>query len=157
MTAYKFTPEVKERFLELLRNGTPRAAALLECGVTRYTLYNHIKEDEEFAEAIAAASAQAVECVEDALYEKCLRGHAESIKFFLCNRAPKRWSPTNKISIDASGGLSLEEMESTIERLIEYAIRFIPDAKRGEFFDGLRGDISLSESGRQSLLAPSDS
>jgi hypothetical protein len=157
MNPYKFTPEVREKFLELLRNGHSRKHALETIEISRYTLINHMKDDPEFAAQVHEAMANAIDDVEDALYEKCMRGHAESIKFFLCNRASDRWAPTNRIQIEGSGGIALEQLEKTIESLIEYAIRFIPDDRRQEFFDGLRSESGIPESDRPGIAAPSDS
>lgn len=149
--AYKFTKEVKDDFIGLLRAGNSRKAALDTVGVSRYTLRNHMKADPEFAERVLDAESDAVEIVEDCLFEKCLRGNATAIFFYLCNRKPERWRSVNKLQVEAVPQRAIEEMELRFERIIEYSLRFVPDGQRAEFLEGLRDVAEVEPPARQAL------
>ena len=152
--AYKFTDAVKKSFIELLKAGNSRKAALEAVGVTRYTLRNHMLKDPDFATEVLDAEADAVEIVEDCLFDKCIRGNATAIFFYLCNRRPDRWRSINKLQVEAVPAQAIEEMELRFERVIEHSLRFIPEEDRAAFLDGLRDIGAVESSGRQALPAP---
>jgi hypothetical protein len=151
---YKFTEGVKDQFLGLLRAGNSRKSALEAVDVTRYTLRNHMKSDPEFAKRVLDAESDAIEIVEDCLFEKCLRGNATAIFFYLCNRKPDRWRSINKLQVEAVNPQAIEEMELRFERIIEYCLRYIPEDHRSDFLEGLRDITEVEPSGRQALPAP---
>jgi hypothetical protein len=149
---YKFTKDVREAFLELLRKGNSRTAAMNACDISRYTLYNHMKADAEFKQAVSDAEVDAIDIVEDALFEKCMRGNTTAIVFFLKCRRGKKWN--DKLKESYGDSFSREELEQRIEQLIEIAVRRLPEAERIGFINDLRSVAGLGEGDRQSIEAP---
>ena len=89
---YKFTNIKKAEYLKELRSGLRRGAAAESVGVTRWTVRNHIKEDPEFGSACLEAEQDAIEEVEDALYDAAIAGNVVAIQVILYNRDPQRWA-----------------------------------------------------------------
>jgi DNA-directed RNA polymerase subunit N (RpoN/RPB10) len=152
--AYKFTEQVKEQFLELLREGNSRRKALEACGVTRYTLRNHMIADPTFKERVAEAEAEAIDIVEDALFQRCIKGNVTAQLFYLCNRRPDRWKSVNKLQDNTNQGFSRQELEQKLEQFIEFAIQRIPEEEREGFISDLRRLSGLDEGSGYALEAP---
>lgn len=150
MDAYKFTDEVKEAFLTSLRCGNSRKLALEQCGVSRYTLYNHFKAYPDFEREVKDAEAESIDLVEDALFQKALKGNTTAQIFFLKCRRSDKWN--DKPTVET--GFSREELEQRIEQLIEIAVRRLPEEERAGFINDLRRLAGLAEGGRESLEAP---
>jgi len=148
---YKFTAEVKEKLLEMLRSGVSKKTAIEACGISRGTFYAHLRADSTFKEDVVRAEAESIDLVEDALFDKCLRGNVPAITFFLKCRRPAKWSEKPK---DEGGGFTREELETKVEQLIEIALRRIPEEERGAFIGDLRSVAGLGESDRKSIEAP---
>lgn len=148
---YKFNELMKQNFLELLRSGSSRKAALEACDVTRYTLYNHMAADCDFKKDVEEAEAESIDMVEDALFTKALNGNTTAQIFFLKCRRPQKW---NDKPSSGDGGFSREELEQRIEQLIEIAVRRLPEGERAGFVNDLRRLAGLAEGGRESLEAP---
>lgn len=86
-----FGPKKKALYLQKLREGLRRTAAAKAVGITTKTIREHAKADPEFAAQIEQAEIDAVDEIEDVLYEKALGGHFQSIIFVLMNRRPEKW------------------------------------------------------------------
>lgn len=111
MKPYKFTDIKKEEYLKALRGGNTRGDAANMAGVSRWTVRQHRDKDPKFDEACESAEADAVETVEDALYEAASYGNVTAQIFFLKNRAPDRWKDVNRFEGDIKG---LRELEVSI-------------------------------------------
>jgi hypothetical protein len=105
---YKLTPETLERYLDLLREGRRRGQAAREVGVHRSTIADHRKLDEAFAAEERLAEMDAVEQVEESLFQAALAGNVTAIQVFLYNRAPERWADKRNIVHTGAGGGPVE-------------------------------------------------
>lgn len=102
--ARRFTPERRQRYLDLLSSGVPCMAAARAVKIHYTTVVDHRRRDPEFAEAEEQARLGAVEAIEDALFQAAASGNVPAIKFFLTNRAPDRWRDTAAVSVSATAG-----------------------------------------------------
>jgi hypothetical protein len=99
--AYKFTTARRRLFLDLVRAGKRRGAAAQECGVSRETVRLHMARDPAFAAEVEDAELDAVEKVEDALYQAALAGNVVAAQVWLYNRAPDRWQDRRNLQMKA--------------------------------------------------------
>lgn len=88
----RFTPEVREVYLRLLRDGKGRFAAAAACGVHPETVRRHARASEDWREAVLEAEAEACEQVEDKLWEAALDGQPWAVDRWLSSRASNRWA-----------------------------------------------------------------
>jgi len=107
--------ERKKLFLkEYARLGACVAKASRSAGVTRATVYNWRKADEEFARQMHDLEIQTNENVRNALYEAALRGNVGAQIFWLINRCPDEWKQRyqvdGKIMVDRFAKMSDEEL-----------------------------------------------
>ncbi|MBU1672154.1 MAG: hypothetical protein KKF41_08670 [Actinobacteria bacterium] len=107
----KFTEERKVQLLAALRRGAGRGQACQAVGISTVTLWNHMKDDEGFAQAVREAEAVPVEEVENALLRKAKNGDVRAMIFFLKCRAPERWSEVSRYEIQGmvSGQIDPEQ------------------------------------------------
>uniref|UniRef100_A0A6M3KV19 Putative methyltransferase n=1 Tax=viral metagenome TaxID=1070528 RepID=A0A6M3KV19_9ZZZZ len=110
----------KDAYLEYIRNGHTRGYAATLTGLSRVTIFRHMKKDAEFAEAVSEAETDAIAKVENALYEAATSGNVTAIQVFLYNRDPKRWSDRRNIQIAGEGGGPIKvEHDLSDEQLTE--------------------------------------
>ena len=76
----------KKLVLESLSKGNTRTAAAGVAGICRQQLYEWIKADQVFEDAMEVAEAVAESVVADKLHEKAKGGHVISMIFFLKSR-----------------------------------------------------------------------
>lgn len=105
---YKLDTIKKEEYLEQLRNGHTRGYAATLVGVGRSTIYDHMKADKGFAEAISEAETDAIAKIENALFEAANSGNVTAIQVFLYNRDPKRWADRRSVRLAGEGGGPIE-------------------------------------------------
>jgi hypothetical protein len=149
MEGYKFNEKTREDFLSLLRCGNSRKSALDAVGITRHTLRNHMLADSDFAKAVEDAETDAVDMVEDALFDKCSRGNVTAIIFFLANRRPDRWQ--NVSSIKRDKGQNPEELQRKFESIVDFAVRRLPQEERGRFIEDLRQFAGLGDGSEEGI------
>lgn len=101
---YKLTDKKKELYLDALRRGLRRGAAAESIGMKRWAIRRAAIADPEFAAAIEAAELDAVEAVEDALYDAALSGNVVAIQVVLYNRAPGRWADRRNLRMSGADG-----------------------------------------------------
>lgn len=87
--SYKFNEKRRETVLESLRQGVTRGRAAEAAGIARSTLYQHMKDDSDFAQAVKDAEECAIDKVEDALWRKAVSGHPTCMIFYLKNKRPE--------------------------------------------------------------------
>lgn len=101
---WKLTPERKGLYLDALRRGLRKGPAAESIGMTRDGIRKAASSDPEFAAAIEAAELDAVEAVEDALYDAALSGNIVAIQVVLYNRAPGRWADRRNLKMTGADG-----------------------------------------------------
>lgn len=100
----KFGPEVRERYLDLLRAGHGRLSACRAVGIHPDTMRRFSRHSEEFRAAVADAEEEAAEPVEAKLYEAATAGEPWAVKEWLSKRATARWGdPAHRVQVDVSG------------------------------------------------------
>lgn len=77
----KFTPNRRQRFLELLRQRPNIAAAAEDVGISRRTAYKAYHQDPDFAQAWEEALNAGLDDAEEALYERGVKGWLEPVYY----------------------------------------------------------------------------
>lgn len=106
---YKFGPEVRQRYLDLLAAGHGRYSACAAIGIHPETMRRFARASQEFREAVELAEEMAAEPVEAKLYEAAKNGEPWAVKEWLTKRSKARWGETAKqVDINVSGTVELE-------------------------------------------------
>jgi hypothetical protein len=111
-----------------------------------------MRADSDFRQAVSDAEVESIDLVEDALFEKCIRGNVTAITFFLKCRRGGKWN--DKPKQEYGDSFSREELEQRIEQLIEIAVRRLPEIERPGFINDLRNVAGLGDSDRELIEAP---
>jgi len=106
--------EKRKVIIENLENGSTRTAAAKQARIDRKTFYHWAAASKKFARRINEALLSQVSVIEDALYKTAVEGNVAAQKFFLCNRASKRWKERIEERIEHSG--KLEPLKVIIEK-----------------------------------------
>jgi hypothetical protein len=114
---YKMDANKKAEYLEQLRDGLNRGESARAIGVSRMTVWEHRKDDPDFDQACKDAQDEAVEEVEDALYESAVNGNVTAAIFYLKNRAPGRWKDVQQREYGGKDGGPVRVEVSIAERL----------------------------------------
>lgn len=77
----EFTPEKREKFLKKLREWPNVARAARQCGVSRQTVYNHRRSDDEFAAAWDEALDEGVDRLEEEAERRGFKGVMEPVYY----------------------------------------------------------------------------
>jgi hypothetical protein len=125
MKPYKFTDIKKEEYLKALRGGNTRGDAANMAGVTRWTVRQHRDKDKKFDDKCENAETDAVETIEDALYEAASYGNITAQIFFLKNRRPDKWRDrqTHEVSGPDGGPIEVDATEKLAARVDDIAKR----------------------------------
>ena len=99
--------EKRRVIIESLENGSTRTAAAKQAGIGRRTFYHWMAASKKFANRVNEALLTQVSVVEDALYKTAVEGSVAAQKFFLCNRASKRWKDRIEEKIEHSGEVTV--------------------------------------------------
>jgi hypothetical protein len=118
---YKFTPDKRKAYLELLAKGVRRGAAAEAIGFTRYGVTEYLKRYPEFQKEIDQAEMHEVELVEGFLFEACRKGNAAAIFFHLQNRAPDKWVDKRVPKIIIKQDSIPEDLKSKLEGILKPA------------------------------------
>ena len=100
--------------IENLENGGTRTAAAKQAGIGRRTFYHWMATSKSFARRVNEALLTQVSVVEDALYKTAVQGSVAAQKFFLCNRARKRWK--ERVEQEISGDMKIEPLKVIIRK-----------------------------------------
>ncbi len=117
----KFNDKAQERYLDGLAKGMRRTQAALAAGVTLRCVDYFAVENVEFQKLSNDAEIAACDPLETKLYEMALKGHFPSLKFWLTNRSPNRWSDTKApTQIFHSDGTpkTAKELQEQLEKLL---------------------------------------
>lgn len=95
-----------DRFLELVRMGTPELNAALEVEWTPAQL-RALQQDPEFRELISVAKEEADGSIEQILYREAHKGKQWAVQMWLFNRQPDRWRDLKRIEIKTEHTVSI--------------------------------------------------
>ena len=102
---FKDSKVYKKRALDIvlksLRAGNNLTQACQDAGIDISTLWLWRKKYKDVDEKVEEALYERNVIVEDALFEKAIKGNVTAQIFWLCNRLPERWKNVQKI--EASG------------------------------------------------------
>lgn len=117
--ARKFTPEKREQYLAELRKGNLKYESARMVGISYRTVERHMADDDEFADAVRRATAEAREGVEKVLRDLALEGDLGAIKMWLTAHDRSTYADKQKVEIDATpAALELSRNEA-FSRLAE--------------------------------------
>lgn len=94
MAKSKYESHVLPRLEEVkdwARNGATDEQIWLKLGISRQAFYDYQKKFTEFTDALKNSKDYCDAMVENALYQKALKGDTIAQIFWLKNRRPKRW------------------------------------------------------------------
>lgn len=112
--AQRFTPEKRQRFLEIYRTGTTVAAAARKVGISSVTVFNYIRSDEAFGLAYRAALETNTDALEDGLHTLARNGNIAAIFGTLKARRPERWR--DRVDVSNQDGSLLKPLAEAIRR-----------------------------------------
>lgn len=99
------TPEAKQIFLDALRATYSVHHAARAAGICRSTAYNWRREDSEFAQAWEDALEDAVDVLEQSMFERALGGDTTAGIFLLKGMRPEKYKA--RVASEHSGELRL--------------------------------------------------
>ena len=148
---HRFDDSVKSQFLDLLRKGARRHAAARSLGVHPDTVRNARRRDPSFDEDCILAEQEAVEKIEDELWEAATeRKEPWAIQMLLKQLDGDRWREKKQVDVTVSGTVELDA-GALIERVMELQGRLRDRAiDRGEILELEEGDdgtFGIGESG----------
>jgi hypothetical protein len=101
---YKFDIERQKRYVDHIRQGIGRCVAARLVGVSRSTVYNLLRSDPTFREAVHDAEQEVHDSVENALLKAALAGNVTACQVWLYNRRPRRWADRRNASASQGPG-----------------------------------------------------
>jgi len=127
---YKFTSKKKKEFLRLVKEeGMKRTNAILEVGICRTTLADHLQVEPDFKEALEQAEMDQEknhnEKVEDALFDAAESGNVTAIQVYLYNRVPERWADKRNIQLTGKdqGPIEIIDYDKALKKLSTKELR----------------------------------
>ncbi len=109
----KFTAALQDAYLDALREGKRRGQAARDVGIHRSTIVDYRKLDATFAAEEVLAERDAIEQVEESLFQAALAGNVTAIQVFLYNRAPERWADRRNVAVTGAGGGPVEYVDTS--------------------------------------------
>ena len=133
---HRFDVSVRSQFLNLLRTGVRRHAAARSLGVHPDTVRNARRRDPLFDEDCILAEQEAVESIENELWEAATeRKEPWAIQMLLKQLDPDRWREKKQLDVNVSGVVELDA-GVLLERVMELQGRLHERAfERGEVID----------------------
>jgi hypothetical protein len=95
-----FRYDKRETYLEALRQGMGRKQAARSIGVGIRTVQRYANQHPRWVEDRDEAEAEAIEQVENALFNTAINGNVSASIFFLTNRHPDRWTDKRRPNIN---------------------------------------------------------
>jgi len=112
---YKFNDIKKKEYLKLISEGHTRGYAATLILISRQTVWEHIKSNDEFAKAVSDAESDAVAKIENALFKAAQEGNITAQQVYLYNRSPRRWADRRNIRLAGEGGGPIEVREVKVK------------------------------------------
>lgn len=114
----KFTEAKRERYLELLSQGTRRMAAARAVGLNSQYIKEYKERFPDFQEACDNAEMEADEQVERALFDTAVEERdVKAQQTWLYNRMPERWMDRQQLSARIEADIKHDAHESLREKL----------------------------------------
>jgi len=91
------TKRIKEAYIQSLKNGTTRAEACKAAKVDVSSIWQWIKDDQEFAKAVEIALESRIEVAVDSLFENVKKGNIIAQIFWTKNRGRGKWKDKQEV------------------------------------------------------------
>ncbi len=123
----KFTPDVKERYLQYIREGSLPREAARRLDISYKTVQRHMYADRSFKDDIEDAVAEAVEAVESVMHTAALAGEPWAVKDWLAAHNRTKWGKketvehVGKIVHELDASQKLTEISDMRRQLAERA------------------------------------
>lgn len=101
--------------------GLTREQIALSLGVSTSTLYNRLRDDEEFAEAVKRGEAMGISAVASKLMDQINEGNTTAMIFFLKSRAG--WRESSELKVESSNTKPSEGMEALYAKMREACLK----------------------------------
>lgn len=130
LDARKFTPEIRERFLEVLEDTCSVKHAAEACGVSRATAYHHKKNDLEFSQAWDRTIERALDDLLGTAYVRATAEKSDQVLITLLRfRYGEQMKERLAVQVEQSTGLnpdallamSAEDRQALQKLLVAYA------------------------------------
>tara|TARA_R110002020_G_scaffold323100_6_gene538880 strand:+ start:1307 stop:1801 length:495 start_codon:yes stop_codon:yes gene_type:complete len=143
-----FRGDKRKEYLQHLRNGMGRKQAARASGVGIRTVQRYVNQNPDWESERDEAESEAIELVENALFNTAVEGNVSAGIFFLTNRSPDRWTDKRRpnINLNAQAAIAIGdgEHEGVVGRMIARAEALLTE---GEETDGERRSSNIRELG----------
>jgi DNA-binding XRE family transcriptional regulator len=95
----KWQPADLEKVKQLAAQGLTRDQIAQALGVCRDTIFERLKDNPDFADAIKEGAAVGLKNVTNALYEAATGGNVTAMIFYLKSRSPEAWSDRQQLQV----------------------------------------------------------
>jgi hypothetical protein len=113
--------ELKQRYIELIREGRGPHMAAREIGMTVTAMNTYLNADLAFKVAVDEARAELLESIEYANYTKAKAGDFNAIKLALESHLPDKWlkpnDPMVQLNIGKEDNVDISELHKKLEAL----------------------------------------
>jgi hypothetical protein len=113
-----FTAEKKVKFISLFRRCWPNMTkAALKVGISRWTVKNHMRVDEAFADAVQAVVEEAIDGIEETMqrHGKKQKNYLDRVTLARAYR-PEVFDPAKRLIIERGASLTPDEARSRLSR-----------------------------------------
>jgi hypothetical protein len=122
----------KRTIIESLRKGNFVTAALLQADISNVTHYRWLKQDANYAEAVAQAKRLRIYVLENRAFALAKEGNTDLIKFLLRAWDPA-YSPEREsapIVLQTNNGILSEEEQQVVKKIVESFKRYQSEEER---------------------------
>ncbi len=113
--AIKITQEILDKAYESASRGLTQEQIAAQLGMSEATLYNKLKSNLEFLEAIKSGQASGIQQVANAMFETAIDGNTTAQIFYLKNRAG--WADKQELKVDAKVDFENKTLKEIQEKL----------------------------------------
>ena len=111
--------KIWKRLLQSLKDGCTVTKACEAAGVSRGLFYSWCDKSFDFNAAVERIKSKRPKMVADVLFQKCLDGDTQAIKYYLNNRDKFNWAERHEIEHTGSVDLGLGDIVANVKRLKE--------------------------------------
>lgn len=101
-----FTTEKREEFLQHYSQGGTVAACARKVGVSKVTVFNHVRTDKEFADRYRLALELNLDSIEDSITQLACKGNLTAMFGVLRAKRPNVWRESYGMKLEAGDGFA---------------------------------------------------